>query len=219
MKRMISIGLFGLLVGAASAATVPFTESFTNGASNWRNSLGTVDALWLSVGGADGAGHIREDFSFAASAPGDQPLLLRGQSNYNSSGGAFVGNWIGEGVTSFHMFVRTNTPVPVNFYARFAAPNGGPGAVALEFAPVLPNTWTEIVVPLDPSNPQFIYEGTNFNSVFSNVGRIQMGILAPSQLIGDPSVYSFDLDEVSIVPEPGTLGALLLAAAMLARRR
>jgi hypothetical protein len=117
------------------------------------------------------------------------------------------------------MAVRNNAPAPVNFFARFVSPAGFPGAVAVEFAPVLPGAWTEITIPIDPANPQFIsFETSDFNTIFSSIGRIQVGVQVPASLAGNPGSFSFDLDQVSIVPEPASV-MLLMGLGVLGLRR
>ena len=92
-------------------------------------------------------------------------------------------------------------------------------AVALEFQPVLPNTWTEINIAIDPLNPQFIsFENTDFNSVFSNVGHMQFGVSTPAALAGLDAEFNFDIDAVSIVPAPAAW-AVMMAVVGVGRRR
>jgi hypothetical protein len=66
------------------------------------------------------------------------------------------------------------------------------------------------------------FEGSTFDTVFSNVGIVQVGASIPSSLAGVDQVVHFDLDRVSIrgVPEPGpaALLALGLGCAALVRR-
>ena len=201
------------------ATTVPFTESFPADAANWRNDAGVSTATWTSNGGADGGGFISDAFSFANSVVNDTPVLLRGQSDFNSSGNNFFGNWISDGVTEFRVQIKHDAPLPLNFFARFASPAAFPGAVGLGFAPILPNTWTELVIPINPANPQFIsFEGTDFNTVFSNIGRIQVGVSVPAGLAGDPATYNFSIDQVTITPEPASLALLALSVLALRRR-
>lgn len=192
----------------AGATTVPFTESFSTDAAGWRDAPNAGPADWFPVGGADGGGYIGETFSFANNVAGDTPVLLRAHAG--ASGDNFFGNWLADGVTEFRMSVRTHAPVPVNFFARFVSPAGFPGAVAVEFAPVVPGAWTEIVIPIDPTNPQFIsFETSDFNTIFSNIGRIQVGVQVPAALAGNPNSFFFDVDEVRIVPEPASVMLLL----------
>jgi hypothetical protein len=66
------------------------------------------------------------------------------------------------------------------------------------------------------------FEGSNFNTVFSNVGHVQLGVSAPAALTADATVFTFDIDKASIamvVPEPTTLIAIIIAGAALASSR
>lgn len=206
------------LSGTAMAATVPFTEHFASSASSWRDAAGAVDLAWVPVGGPDASSYASGTFNFQASVVNDTPVLFRGQNNYNSSGGAFVGNWITDGVTLVTAQVRHNAPVPLNFFGRFASPFGFPGAVAVDFVPVAPGQWQTITFAINPASPQFIsFETSDFNTVFSNIGRVQFGVSVPAAMAGVNQSFTFDVDQVSIVPAPGALA--LLGLGMLARRR
>ncbi len=219
--RKFCITLGSMLVTAgALATTVPFTESFSADASNWRDSAGVSNASWVSTGGADGGGYITQALNFSTQTIGATPLLVRSDSAFGSSGGAFYGNWLTDGVTDFSFAVRHNASEPINVFARFATPNPGEGAIGLEFAPILPNTWTTVHIAIDPSNPQFIsFEASDFNTVFSNVQRVQLGISVPTDLAGVNITYDFNFDQVGIVPEPAGAVLMALAAVALGRRR
>lgn len=220
MSKFLAGSFVIALAATASAATVPFTESFTADAANWRNGTGVALATWAATGGADGAGFISDTFSFAQSIEGDTPILIRGQSSYGSSGGALFGNWLTDGVTEYRVAVKHDAPVPLNFFTRFASPAGFPGAIGLGFVPVMPRTWTELVIQIDPANPQFIsFEGSDFHTVFSNVGRVQIGVSVPAALAGNPGTFTFAVDEVKLIPAPATLGALAFAGLGMRRRR
>lgn len=205
LRRVFESAVAAMLASVpALATTVPFTESFATDAANWRDSPGTATATWLSSGGADAGGYISEDFNFVNSVPGGPPVvLLRGQSNFGASGNNFFGNWIADGVTEFRVWVRHNAPTEVTFFTRFASPAAFPGAFA-ELTPVPQGVWTHLTVPIRADNPQFItFEGSNFVTVFSNIGRVQIGVEIPNSLAGVDSVYNFDADLVSIVGLPG----------------
>ncbi|MEO2046099.1 MAG: hypothetical protein ABGX16_05940 [Pirellulales bacterium] len=140
----------------------------------------------------------------------DSPVLLRGTESIlePSSGGAFFGNWIADGVGKFRAYVRHNAPQPLDFFNRFLSPLNFPGGFAIHFAPVLPNVWTELTVDLKTSNPQFVtFEGATFADVFDDIGNVQFGVSVPNGLAGVNQEFTFDLDQVSIsaVPEPTSL--------------
>lgn len=206
----------------ARAATVPFTETFSADAANWRNAGGTANVDWTATGGAgDGGAFANTTFNFVGSAANDTPILFRGQDEFGSSGGSFVGDWVTGGVTGFGASVRHDAGVPLNFFVRFASPANFPGANNVFFVPVQSGTWTDLFAALP--NQSLIFEGPlTYNQVFSNIGHVQIGVSVPGALAGADAGVRFDLDNVSIVPEPATLGLLAiggLAAAVRARRR
>ncbi len=218
IQWMVAGLTFALLTATVSAATVPFTEDFPTDASNWRNSGGTVALDWFSAGGPDGGSYASGPFNFVHSGANTTPSILRGHDSYDASGDAFVGDWLAAGVTHFSMTVRHDAPEPLIFFARFAGPANFPGAAAVKFTPVFPHTWTQIDFLIDPSNPEIVLEGFPFEDVFSNVGNIQIGVSVSATLAGVDHTYSFDVDKISIVPEPATLLGLALLA-IAARRR
>jgi len=93
-------------------------------------------------------------------------------------------------------------------------------ASSVNFAPVFAGQWTEVSIDISAANPQFVtYEGSTFESIFSNVGFIQIGVVAPDSLIGDPTLFDLGLDNVAIVPAPAGLLALAPAGLLAGRRR
>lgn len=217
-----------LLAPVAQATTVPFTENFVSDSANWRDAGGGASLPWVSSGGPDNSGYASSEFSFASSSDGDTTTIFRAQDEFGSSDGNFEGDWVADGVTQFSAFVRHDAPVPLTFFSRFSGPANFPGAVAVNFAPVLPNTWTEIVIAIDASNPQFVsFEGQNFNTVFSasplngfaGIGHVQLGVSVGTSIAGNPGTFSFDVDQVSIVPEPASLALLALGGIAILRRR
>lgn len=192
---------FCLKASPAFAVTVPFEESFSVDASNWKNTTST-NPSYVATGGSDGGGYIQTAFAFTSS-PSTTPVLFRGHDFFDASGDAFVGNWIMQGVTKLRAKVRHNAPQPLTFFARLASPVSFPGAVAIDFGPVPADTWTEIEFDTVAGSPQFVsLEGSDFAAVFSDVGNVQIGVSTPEGLAGDATLYTYELDQVSIVPEP-----------------
>src|SRR5262249_44276027 len=93
---MLTVVLCTGALTAVAAPTVPFTEDFTTDTANWKNN-GNADLTFFANGGPGNSSYVSTSFAFA-SAFGDQIALFRGQSGFNSSGGAFNGNWLTEGV-------------------------------------------------------------------------------------------------------------------------
>lgn len=201
----------------AAAATVPFTETFTQNSSNWydRPELAPVD--WSPSGGFDGSAFATTTGSFAGLQATDPLVLFRAQDEFNSSSGRFVGNWVADGVTGFSATVRQDSGVPLNFFVRFASPANFPGANNVFFVPVPSGIWTDLSAPLPNAN--LIFEGPfTYNQVFGNIGDMQIGVSTPASLAGLDVLFDFDLDNVSIVPEPTSLALLAVGAFVLGRR-
>lgn len=203
----------------ATATIVPFTEMFTENSSNWFNGSGTAAANWSPAGGPDGSAFASSTGSFLTVNTNDPILFFRAQDEFGSSNGAFVGNWVADGVTQFSAWVRHDTGVPLNFFVRFASPNNFPGANQVFVVPVDSGMWTQLTAPLP--NPTLIFEGPfTYGQVFSNIGHVQVGVITPAALAGMDQTFVFDLDDVSIVPEPAILLSLVVAgAALIGRRR
>ncbi len=220
---LVSILSFAIAVAMCQpvlATTVPFTEDFDSSASDWRDAAGSSVLSYSASGGPDGGAYASGTFNFAASAEGASAVILRAQDEFGSSGGAFEGDWISDGVTNFSAFVRHDALIDLTFFVRFSGPGNWPGAVGINFAPVASNTWTELSFDITASNPQFVtFEGSDFGTVFSNIGHIQIGVKVPSELAGIDTNYSFDVDKAAVVPEPATMAILGLGALLMRRRK
>ena len=124
-----------------------------------------------------------------------------------------------QGVTEVSFDIRHDAPVPLTFFTRFTSQNNFPGAVALNFIPVLPNTWTTITIAITPMNPQFItFEGSDFATVFGQVQAIQFGVDVPLPLAGLDQAFNFDIDNFAMMPAPSA-AVMLLAGLMVRGRR
>ena len=190
----------------AGALTVPFTEDFASSASNWLNAT-SGPLTFNAAGGPDGSSYVS---TTAASINNPGTIQFRGNLSANASGGAFAGNWVSGGVTLLSADVIHDAPTDLSFFFRISA---GPAFVGVVPTPVQPNVWTHITLAIDPSNPLLIPEGpVSFNTVFSNVLNLQLGVAAPIGQEGIP--FTYGLDKVAIAPEPTTAG--LFAVGLLA---
>jgi hypothetical protein len=191
---------FAALGQAAMGVTVPFTEEFPLSAANWRNNA-QQPMTWVASGGPDGSSHITTSYSFANQSVGATPVIIRCQDNFNSSGNAFVGDWIASGVGEYRVWVRHSAPIAVPFIIRFATTFGFPGAIAESASTVEPNVWTLLSVEISPDNPRFLsFSGSDFESVFTDVGRVQIGVTVPVELASLQGSFSFDADGATILP-------------------
>jgi len=208
-----------LALGASAvAATVPFTEDFVADAAGWRDASLVSELDWFASGGPDAGSFASGQFNFVALEPNSTPAVIRAQDEFNASGGAFLGDWLSDGVTEVSFQIRHNGSGPMTFFTRFSGPANFPGAVALEFAPVPANQWTQITVAIDPNNPAIILEGFPFDAVFGNIGHVQIGVAAGAMAGVDQDVR-FDIDKVSFIPEPASLVLLTLGAFVIRRVR
>jgi len=220
-----TIAICALLPGLpAHAMVVNFTEDFVVDAAGWAD-VGFAALSFSATGGPAGAGDsfVSGQRNFFASPNNFATTIIRGHDSLNSSGKAFVGDWIDSGVVSFSYFVRHNAGVPLTFAARFASPLNSPGANAT-FGTVDSGVWTEVTFDVTSSSPQFTsFEGSDYNTVFGNVGNVQL-TARPDSLLGVDQDVTFDFDDVSVAVPEGAAGTLLaigvaLTFPMLARRR
>ncbi len=217
-STLVVVGLSAVVVGHASAATVPFTETFAQNSANWFDTAGINPLGWEPSGGPGDSAFASTSSNFAGRAANAPVTLFRGQEEFNSSGNAFVGNWVTGGVSEFHASVAHETGVPVNFFVRFAGPTNNPGANHVFVIPVPSGVWTDLSVPL-PSGP-LIFEGPlTYPQVFGNIGHVQIGVSTPQSLAGVDTNFAFRVDNVGIVPEPASLTLLVLGAVVVLRQR
>jgi hypothetical protein len=215
----------GMVSTPALASVMPFTETFADGNANWGGGpLWTeFDPLgWTEGGGPSGANYVTATESFGDTAPGPLDLaIFRGQDNFNSSNGAFLGNWIESNVSEFSFWVRHDASIDLEFFVRFTPTGQNFPSMNYRFTSLVQtNTWTQLSVAISPDTPGWVFGGspaTTYDAVFGNLGKIQIGA-AVDALTGMDETYNFDLALVSIaVPAPGVLG--LLCIGMMAPRR
>jgi len=215
----------GFLVAlpAAAHAVGPFTENFTAGTANWRQNTSAVNVNFQAAGGPDGSSHATSPFAFVnATIP--QVALFRGHNNFDASGDAFVGDWLAANIVRLSAYVQHNAPQALDFFVRLATTNNSPAVSFTLPQPVPQGVWTLLDFDIGFANPLHTNEGpptqTFYNSVLSQVGNVQIGVIVPMSLATDATVYEYGLDQVAIVPEPASiLLALGCVAFGLSRRR
>jgi hypothetical protein len=226
IRLPILLSAFLVLTISASALVVPFNEEFATGNSNWLAG-NSSPATWVATGGVDGGGYISAPGTIVSSGFG--AIVFRGNATNNASGGAFVGDWLAGGVNTFNAYVRHNALADLNIFARLDS-GGGRAGSSVNFL-VAPNTWTLLSVPILDSASSFqsyggaspgggVPNAAGFSSIFSGIQNIQIVVAPDSALAGQ--AYSFDVDGISVVPEPSTMGLVGLATALLlwgAKRR
>jgi hypothetical protein len=237
-----TIGLRGVVVAVLSQGfaqvafgVVPFTEHFTTNHSNWTEESTAVFATHNAAGGPAPASssYISALKNTAMKSSGDATIVFRGQNNLGSSGNAFTGNWLADGINHFSVYVYHEAPVALPFFVRFATTFAFPGTNGMDGNTVPPNTWTQLNFDIHPSQIDVtLFPETDdpmeklnfFNQSFSTFGRFQVGFVTPAAMAMNTTSYKYAIDQVSItgpgVPEP-TVGTLLMMAGsfVVSRRR
>lgn len=210
-----------LLASSSGASIVGFVESFDNDSANWRNFNGGAVLDWFSTGGPDGSSYASSVFNLSGTTPGGfPPTVIRAQTNFNSSNSAYVGNWIAAGVTGVSFDIRHDLSEAVTLTGRFATPANNPGASTVSQTVIAPNQWTTITFDLTEGSADIISFGSgNYQSIFSNIGNIQIGFNVPVSLAGQDITARFDIDNFRVIPAPGAGVAAMLAFGLVARRR
>lgn len=212
------LGLGLLLVGLstirAEALTVPFAEDFSGSTAAWKNNANTD--LTLKSGGPDGD-YVSTDFTFGT-ATSQTPVIVRAQSNFSSSNNAFFGDWVAGGATKLRVNVRhndANGSLPI--FARLSlAP--APGIIFGTSTLVPANQWTLLEFDIQFNNPLISFESAptlaNYNAVMTAVARLQFGVTIPDAELSNMTPITFDVDRVSVVPEPTSLLLAVVGAAV-----
>ena len=213
-----------LAAGAASAVTVPFTESFPTDHAGWEDNVNDP-AAWASSGSFDGGAHASATFNYLgfSSMFGGGPVVFRAPAA--ASGGAFVGDWLTDGVGGVSMYVRHDAGMDLEFFVRVAGPANFPGAVITAGQVVPSGVWTAISFPVDPGDPLCMGEGVSCAVALADVGNFQVGTDAPEALTMLDMDVTLDIDAVELteVPEPAAAALLAVGGGVLlgagARRR
>ena len=205
------------LAGAAHAVVVPYTEEFAADAASWRQADSLTPLAWSAAGGPDGGSFASATFNFVTTSPGATPAIIRGQDSFDSSGDAFVGNWLSSPPSTLSFDIRHDAGVPMTIFARVATSANFPGAGAIEFLPVPSGVWTTISFAIEPGT--WFMEGPfAFASVFGSAGNIQIGA-DPGALANVDQDVVFDVDKITITPTPGALALAGICGLGVLRRR
>jgi len=234
MNRFVAMALIGAALSAtcvtsASAVTLPYTEDFSVDNANWGGSTATslvfAAPTYVSTGGPLGAGDAYISTPKVCSSTPLGQVTFRGQGNFDSSGDAFVGDWIARNVTELSFWIRQQSNTTLHVGTRFAGAGNNPGANIMYQTPIQPNVWTLITMPISStSTPDFVYtdEGGSFNFVFSSLSNVQ--ILVQKDDLETGTTVTIDVDKISIVPEPSSvvlvgMGLAIAGVAAFRRRR
>jgi hypothetical protein len=219
ITAMVALAATFAAATPVQAVTIPFTETFAVDNANWSIGSSTVyaAATWNATGGPSGGTFISR-LGSGTGSPFSGPTIFRGQDNFDSSGDAFVGDWIAAGVGTFSVDFFHDHSSALNVSVRFANAFNDPGASSVNFL-VDPSTWTTLTIPIVDSTSSFqtygslgsVPNSTSFNTIFSSIGNIQLSLPTGTDL---PSV-TFGLANPTIapVPEPGTWAVIGAAAA------
>ena len=63
------------------------------------------------------------------------------------------------------------------------------------------------------------FEGSDFATVFSSIGNLQIGVFVPAALAGVDQSFTFDVDGVTVVPSPPVAALLALSGLLLGKHR
>ena len=210
-RAAIAIAALGVVTAASRAGvTNPFTEDFAAGPSNWLDASSQDTLSWFATGGPDGGSYVSTSYLVPDPIPPFGAIVFRGNGANDASNGAFTGDWITAGVSEFSFSIRHDAPTPLSVFARWSVAGNFPGFAGVWFDPILPNTWTQITIPIYEGSPYLFDEGFPFDAVFSAIENVQIGINPSMDLIGQN--ITIDLDKVAIAPSPGAVALLGLAA-------
>ena len=101
---LLSVTLMAVIVCSQplpAIATVPFTEDFVSSVANWADGSGANLATYVASGGPDGSSFASSTATGFNAADGLRMVVFRGQDEFNSSGHAFEGDWLGSGINRF----------------------------------------------------------------------------------------------------------------------
>jgi hypothetical protein len=204
VSTVLALQVFTLCT-PARAVTFGFTEGFTSTDAGWRGITTTQLLDHHLTGGVDNGGYV--DIAPINAVPASSFMSTNGavvfRAGTTASGGAFAGNWLDAGISTVQAYLRHDlTQTPVEFYVRLT---NGPAAVFFADQPVgASDGWTLVNFEISPAN--FTPAGGTFAGVLPNVQNFQIGARITGT-VTDPGTTNllFDVDQVSLVPEPSTV--------------
>lgn len=199
----------GFVASAASAGVSAFTETFDNGNANWLD--GSQNSATWEAGSLTTAADVASAGAFGL-------LLFRAQDNADSSGDAFVGDYVANQINRISFDIRHDADRDLSFIVRFATSNNSPAFVIFSDVSVAAGEWTNVSFDISPDNPLLTFAGGTYETVAPQVGNVQVLVDRVDGLT-TPLVTSFDLDNVRIVPAPGAAAVLAMGGLVAARRR
>lgn len=208
--RFQTLITLALATPAALAGISPFTETFDTDNANWHDGPQNP-AAWDAGGFISSSGDVNSAGAFGL-------LIFRAQTNFNSSGGAFNGDYVAGNIDTISFDIRHDAGQDLTFAVRFATATNSPAFVIFSPDPVASGVWTTLSLAIDPNSPFYAPAGGTYDAVANQVGTVQIIVNRPDGLT-DPLQVGFDLDNVAITPAPGALAMLGLGGLVAARRR
>ena len=193
------------LIATQAMGVSPFSEGFDNNSSNWLD----VASQPLDYFNTDGNpnGYVSDTISVDENTG----TVFRGHNLFDASNDAFVGDWQAAGIHTFSFDIRHNHSDPISFFARIATSGNFPAHTAQNSNLVNPNAWTTVSFDVSQGSSEIAPEFGSYATTFGSVGNIQIG---PGIANNFPTqTITFDVDNISIVPEPTAL--LMVALGLL----
>ena len=227
IAKLLLVSCAFSFVGLVQAQSLVAIEDFEGGDGDWvdadRNTV-----TYNAAGGHDGGAYISVTDNIDTSSGGNfgaftqfrcavAPSQLPSQ---DCSSGAFVGNWyLEDGIQELRFWFRHNSTKAGGMQPtiRVAIPGNQVGGSGV-FPAIPANTWTQIVLPIDPQDsawdPRWGSLAPNAVQVLKNVGRLQPGIyFDPNDPVYSESGVTFDLDDVEIYGSPSVTAEINLLRA------
>jgi hypothetical protein len=219
--KTATLGVAGLLAAWPSlvraAVSVPFTENYATNASGWVTALNAAPT-YVATGGPNGAGDSYISSLHTLTSATGASTIFRGNDSNDASGDGFVGNWVSAGLTQLSFWIRHNSAIDLTVGARMATSANSPAFAITSPVKVVPNTWTLVTFDIAPGNAALTPEGpVAFNDVYTALGNIQL--LASRETLAAGTPVTFDIDKVSVTPEPASVALLALGSLVTQRRK